>query len=121
MPYIQQNRRTSLDHTHLDVLTPRTSGELNYVITRVINNYTRKHKTTYASLNDVLGALEGAKLEFARRIVTPYEDNKIKENGDVYDPNRIPCQSNGNSTRTRLYSWASNVGSWISRRIRRGC
>ena len=29
-------------------------------------------------------ALEGAKLEFYRRIVAPYEELKIKENGEVY-------------------------------------
>jgi hypothetical protein len=39
---------------------------------------------SYQSINDVLGALEGAKLEFYRRIAAPYEDTKIQENGDVY-------------------------------------
>jgi hypothetical protein len=31
-----------------------------------------------------VGALEQAKDEFRRRVVHPYEDLKIKENGDVY-------------------------------------
>ena len=35
-------------------------------------------------IRSACGALECAKLEFARRIVAPYEDAKIKENGDVY-------------------------------------
>lgn len=30
------------------------------------------------------GAIECAKLEFVRRVVSPYEDQKILENGDVY-------------------------------------
>jgi hypothetical protein len=38
----------------------------------------------YQRLNDALGALEGAKLEFYRRVVVPYEDWKMTENGDVY-------------------------------------
>jgi hypothetical protein len=33
--------------------------------------------------NDAIGALEGAKLELYRRYVSAYEDDKIKENGDV--------------------------------------
>jgi hypothetical protein len=37
-------------------------------------------------MNDVLGALHAAGLEFNRRIVAPYEDTKIEQNGDIaYD------------------------------------
>ncbi len=32
-----------------------------------------------------MGALEGSKLEFYRRIAAPYENKKMKENGDVYE------------------------------------
>jgi hypothetical protein len=35
-------------------------------------------------MNDVVGALEGAKAEFQRIVVAPYEDKKMAENGDVY-------------------------------------
>ena len=42
------------------------------------------------SLDDVLGALEGAKLEFVRRVVVPYEERKMKENGDVYE--QVLCE-----------------------------
>lgn len=31
-----------------------------------------------------VGAIECAKMEFARRVIFPYEDRKISENGDVY-------------------------------------
>ena len=31
-----------------------------------------------------IGALEAAKLEFYRRVVAPYEDQKMLDNGDVY-------------------------------------
>lgn len=33
---------------------------------------------------DALGALECCKLEFYRRVAAPYEDSKIKSNGDCY-------------------------------------
>ena len=36
------------------------------------------------TIGDVVNAMECAKLEFYRRVAAPYEDTKIKENGDVY-------------------------------------
>ena len=79
MPYIVLSERDSYDFT-----TPRSVGELNYGITLLCINYLEKNGKKYATMNDILGALEGAKLEFYRRVASPYEDIKIKENGDVY-------------------------------------
>ncbi|MAF24397.1 hypothetical protein CL634_02265 [bacterium] len=79
MPYIKQGMREKLiDYPH-----PQTSGELNYMITNLIIKYAKDHPG-YSGINDVVGALEGAKLEFYRRYAAPYEDLKIAENGDVY-------------------------------------
>ena len=82
MPYINNS-----DKAHVDTHAPQCSGELNYAITRLISAYAARfgNTYTYTTLNDVLGALEGAKLEFVRRVVVPYEDAAIKSNGDVYD------------------------------------
>jgi hypothetical protein len=78
MPYITQDARA-------DALeNPVTSGELNFAITTLIASYMDSKLMSYAMINDVLGALEGAKLEFYRRVVVPYENTKIDENGDVY-------------------------------------
>jgi len=63
---------------------PANAGELNYLITLLINDYITDHGLRYSKINDIIGALEGAKAEFQRRIVGPYEDKKIEENGDVY-------------------------------------
>ena len=38
----------------------------------------------YYHYNQLIGVLECAKLELYRRLVTPYEDIKITDNGDVY-------------------------------------
>jgi hypothetical protein len=62
---------------------PDSSGELNFAITNLLHIYLQRHGKKYATLNDCLGALEGAKLEFFRRVVAPYEDKKIEENGDL--------------------------------------
>lgn len=61
-----------------------TPGELNFLITCAMIEYVEKHGLSYKTINDCLGAAEGAKLEFYRRIAAPYEEKKIDENGDVY-------------------------------------
>lgn len=80
MPYINQTRRDQLTDDF-----PNNPGELNYAITMLIKKYfERPGKGNYQAINDIVGALEGAKLEFYRRVAAPYEDKKIAENGDVY-------------------------------------
>lgn len=79
MPYVKPEIRTSLDA----LLFPSNAGELNYVITRTVLSYLGA-SPNYQRYNDVIGALESAKLELYRRAVAPYEDTKIIENGDVY-------------------------------------
>jgi len=81
MPYIKQDDRLELDTL---MRFPKTAGELNYEITRMIKFYLEERGRNYQNMNDIIGALEGAKMEFYARIVRPYEDEKIEENGDVY-------------------------------------
>jgi hypothetical protein len=81
MPYVKAEQRQRLDAGQ----GPADAGELNYAITRIIDDYLgRKGGVRYAHLNEVVGALECVKLELYRRVAAPYEDAKIAENGDVY-------------------------------------
>ena len=80
MPYLPAARRHELDNGAV----PQTAGELNYLFTAVALRYTEYKQEDYQMYNDVLGALEGAKQEFYRRKVVPYEANKRHENGDIY-------------------------------------
>jgi len=80
MPYINKHDRNSIQE---GFRRPATAGELNFLITTIIKDYYEDDQC-YQTINDVVGALEGAKLEFYRRVAAPYEDLKIKENGDVY-------------------------------------
>lgn len=77
MPYIAKDLR------NMARCYPENAGELNYAFTVLIKDYYNKCPC-YQSINDIVGALEGAKLEFTRRITNPYEDQKIRENSDVY-------------------------------------
>ena len=80
MPYISEEAKQS---DHMLMYEPHNAGELNFLLTTFIRDYYLR-KPCYQTINDVVGALEGAKLEFYRRIAAPYEDLKINENGDVY-------------------------------------
>lgn len=83
MPYISKNRREQLN-VRADVRF-NGPGELNYAFTKLGLDYLKQNGTRYQSLNDVIGALEGAKLELYRRVAADYEDEKCLEAGDVYD------------------------------------
>lgn len=84
MPYIKETDRMRLLDQTLAGCSPLTAGELNYCITRLVTNFAGPSHFSYQTANDVVGALEGAKMEFYRRVVSGYEDLKIQENGDVY-------------------------------------
>lgn len=81
MPYIKKEDRLLL---LTDEKLPATAGELNYVLTMYTKAYLLKHGESYQTYNDIIGALEGAKLELYRRKIAPYEDIKIEQNGDVW-------------------------------------
>jgi hypothetical protein len=86
MPYITKEKRAALvDLESAAEASIQTPGELNFCLTAVIMEYKRLHGLSYQTINDILGALEGAKLEFYRRVAVPYENAKMAENGDVYD------------------------------------
>lgn len=71
MPYVDKVARARLDGGAV----PENAGELNYVITRCVDEYLiQKDSLRYANINEVIGVLECAKLELYRRIAVPYED-----------------------------------------------
>jgi len=80
MPYIKEGQRKELLE---EGRIPNNPGELNYMFTMMILHYFTANGGNYQAANDIMGALEGAKMEFYRRVVSPYEDRKIEENGDV--------------------------------------
>lgn len=82
MPYIPPGTRAPV--TPQVERDPCFAGELNFQLTMLCRNYLRQHGLCYSTINDIIGALEGAKMEFYRRVAAPYEDQKITQNGDVY-------------------------------------
>ncbi len=87
MPYIKKDDRPTID-AHIDPLIAYLKtlpmedqdGSINYGVTRIIKAvYPRK----YFHYNRALGVLSAITHELYRHIIGPYEDEKIKENGDV--------------------------------------
>lgn len=87
MPYLEKGVRSSLDEGRV----PGEAGELNYLVTRLCDAFLIKTGLSYKNINQAIGALECAKLELYRRIAAPYEDQKCRDNGEVYVVNSRPC------------------------------
>lgn len=92
MPYVKQEKKEKIRPCELpgdnviDVDHVDCAGDLNYAFTELAIAYLKRKGLNYQHINDVVGALDGAKAEFQRRVVAPYEDEKIGQNGDVYPP-----------------------------------
>lgn len=82
MPYIDQTNRKEIDECGLDAVY--NIGGLNYFITTSILKYLGD-VPSYKRYNEILGVLEAIKLEFYRKVISKYEDEKCKLNGDVYE------------------------------------
>lgn len=82
MPYILQNERREYEPKQINTYVG--PGQLNFSITSLIMLYQQDKGLSYQTINDIIGALEGAKQEYYRRVAIPYEDTKLTTNGDVY-------------------------------------
>ncbi len=90
MPYIKKSDRLRIEFCSEDInaitrliKTIETEGDLNYVITRLCQEFLDKKGEKYSVYNTIIGALECAKLELYRRKIAIYEEKKIVENGDL--------------------------------------
>lgn len=82
MPYIHPEDRDAFEPKLERRIT--APDQLNFSVTRLIDDYLSNNRLDYQTLNDVIGVLECVKLEVYRRIAAPYEDQKLALNGDVY-------------------------------------
>jgi hypothetical protein len=88
VPYIKKEQRKIVDEKIIHLAeaiktcgVENRAGVLNYSISILLKEL---YNTKYAEVNEAIGMLECTKQEYYRRIAAPYEDQKIKENGDVY-------------------------------------
>jgi hypothetical protein len=84
MPYIKPENRPQYDAAIQDIASKvECGGDMNYVFTMIAQLYVKKKGLNYQNVSDITSALENCKLEFYRKLIGPYEDTKILENGDV--------------------------------------
>lgn len=91
MPYILKVQRRKATREN-----PTDVGQLNWGITKLVDDFltmlrqeSSDEKVHYEHMNNLIGAMECAKLEIYRRVIAPYEDTKIAANGDVYNPDNL--------------------------------
>ena len=85
MPNIIKDQRKKYESAidNLIVLLKDTSmGEINYCLSKLIWRLFDLNKS-YANANNLFGMLHAVSNEFYRRKIAPYEDEKMKINGDL--------------------------------------
>jgi hypothetical protein len=82
MPYIAQERRTKLDKivSEMWAADVKADGDLNYILFAFCK---RNVYQSYNEYKNFCGELRQCATEIERRLLGPYEDKKIEENGDV--------------------------------------
>ena len=93
MPYVNDMIREALELDLQELLASARDftddrdamkGIVNYLTTLVTTILLKPDAGwNYASMSDVIGALECAKLEVYRRLLAPYEDMAVDKNGDL--------------------------------------
>jgi hypothetical protein len=88
MPYISRKDRPQYQEilTSLAELVPQDRmqrpGHINYIVSLLLEKVYGK-ELRYADHNEVVGVLNCIALEFYRQKTAPYEELKIKEEGDL--------------------------------------
>lgn len=82
MPYIKQSRRDEVEML-VDLMREKNikaDGDLNYILYA----FCKRHvEPSYNNYKNFCGELRQCVTEIERRLLAPYEDEKIEENGDV--------------------------------------
>ena len=87
MPYIDQEIRDYYDPGIEEILSKidrlTTPGDVSYIISRILLHYISINDKNYQFLEGIIGKLDLISYELKRRMIAPYEDQKIEENGDL--------------------------------------
>ena len=82
MPYIKKGKRLAMDKVVESMFNAgvEANGDLNYILYK----FAKYHITPgYGNYKNFLGELNEAGEEIRRRLLAPYEEKKITENGDI--------------------------------------
>jgi hypothetical protein len=82
MPYVKKEKRPTLNKVVelMKEVEIKADGDLNYILYA----YCKKYVTpSYNNYKNYVGELNECLTEIRRRLLAPYEEEKIKENGEV--------------------------------------
>ena len=82
MPYISPEKRSDMNKVveAMKVVGVKADGDLNYILFKYCKETV---PSSYNSIKNFLGELDECRAEIRRRLLAPYEDMKIEQNGDV--------------------------------------
>lgn len=82
MPYIKKDKRKNMDKIYyaMQLMDVKADGDLNYILFKYCKEVVPEG---YNSYKNFIAELRQCATEIERRILAPYEDKKIEENGDV--------------------------------------
>lgn len=82
MPYIKKEKRLVMDLVVKSMFDAgvEANGDLNYILYKFAKYHV---EPGYGKYKNFLGELNEASEEIRRRLLAPYEDEKITENGDI--------------------------------------
>ena len=84
MPYIKDKDKLEMNDAINDLLMfIRSKGDLNYAISELVGKLIVSTGISYTNMSEKIDAVHDAECELRRRLLDPYEDKKIIENGDV--------------------------------------
>ena len=90
MPYLSKEDKVKFDLKYKDALSylaemdiKELTGHINYMVFKTTKVWTEKNGKKYFVFASIVGTMICCVLEIYRRLVAPYEDKKILENGDV--------------------------------------
>jgi len=87
MPYIEQEKRRMYEpelSSLKDKLDVESKGDLTYLVFCLGLEYFNRKGVSYTSISNAISCLTDAAEEIRRKHLIPYENLKIKENGDIY-------------------------------------
>jgi len=95
MPYLKQDLRDEIEEqiglrqvaSYLASLSDENfAGAINYIVHVISRTFINRKGIKYWRLALVIGTLTLTIFELVRRVVTPYEEEKIEQNTDVEVP-----------------------------------
>jgi len=84
MPYIKDEQKYEMSDAINDLfMFIESKGDLNYAICELVGRVILSEKISYTNVSEWIDAVHDAECELRRRLLNPYEDKKIVQNGDV--------------------------------------